>query len=351
MSITMNNNPTKIKNQQENLLTYVRSLSKPRIKILNYLISLSLKNRVVFPSQETIAHIAGITRKTCSNLLKELSRDGLIEKKYYHRRSCFYVVHSDFFDYSIRSALSHIFSAFKLLQITLLLSININSKFQSEYVTPLYYKDIRYNNYSKKVPVENGMDKLVSADNPISIAIRDLNFLHLTKWGQIKLSAFPEDVIYEAKEEYLKYEMPGIRDHFSYFMVSCLKICKEKNITPNWNWSRQLAHYYKMPLNPRYVLSAKEASTVSSKKTSELVSSIKPIAANLKRDERICNGSNRLYPDYVHKEHQKEDDQTRTSLVQNWIGTQEAQNFLQLVGPSIFEMFVKNRLKGEIKNV
>jgi hypothetical protein len=334
----MNSNVEKKINQEKDLLTIVRNLNLPRRKALNYLVSHSIEHDFIFPSQKTIAHEAGVTRKTCNYILKELESKGLIRKEYRHRKSCVYKVNSLLFDPTIRSALATVFKAFKFLQISLLLSIVPFQKCLSEYAPALNYKAIRNDYYIKKTPHRMNMDKYLDIQNPISGAIRNLKFLNLTRWGQIKLSAFPEDILNEVKDEYLKYSMNNIRDPFKYFFVSCLKLCKERNIKPDWSWVHQLSAHHQMPQNPRY--------TFPSQTKVKLLGSNEQKPVSSKKAESKSNGSPNLYPVYEPKEYHQEDDQKRQETVRNWIGTQEAQTFLGLVGPSVFEEFVRNRLKG-----
>jgi len=82
--------------------------------------------------------------------------------------------------------------------------------------------------------------------HPVSEGIRRCTMLNLSKWGQIKLSAFPDEAIDFAYQQ-LKHANP--RDPFAWFISLCLQYCKDNKIAPNWNRMLALSREYQMPDN------------------------------------------------------------------------------------------------------
>ena len=92
----------------------------------------------------------------------------------------------------------------------------------------------------------------IYGENPISPVIRKLKELNLSKWGQIKLSAFPDEVLKDSYEK-LKYHK-NIRNKYNWFFKLCLNYCHREGIKPDFNWSNMLAKSYKMPIDAPMIL-------------------------------------------------------------------------------------------------
>ena len=88
--------------------------------------------------------------------------------------------------------------------------------------------------------------------NPISQAIRNIP-LPLTKWAQIKLSAFPDEVI-EHCTEVLKRNKTKLNNPYLWFFKHCNEYCKRNNIEPDWRKMNFLAESYSMPDNAPMLL-------------------------------------------------------------------------------------------------
>lgn len=189
-------------------------------RVLDYLFSLSFKYDQVIPAQSTIAYHAGISIRYCRSIIRKFTGLGLFDKKQRWNTSCVYYMADFFKDPFVRSSLSHTLKAFRILPLMLLTSLLGSKTLQSEYNLPINIKAIRFNIDFKKQPLENYGLK-VFGENPISPVIRNLKFLNLSKWGQIKLSAFPDEVIVYAQDQ-MEYRT-SVKDPYRYFFKQCLE--------------------------------------------------------------------------------------------------------------------------------
>lgn len=83
-----------------------------------------------------------------------------------------------------------------------------------------------------------------TSTNPVRESIRNLTMLNLSKWGQIKLMAYPDQAIAHAYKE-LQHANP--RDPFKWFVSLCLKYCKENQLAPDWTGMLTLSRTQNMP--------------------------------------------------------------------------------------------------------
>lgn len=238
-------------------VSYFQNLPPTAKEVLNYLLLMSSKYKYVSPSQTTIAKAIGRSRQHVNLMLGRLEADGVVASNYRHLTSCQYKASPFFSNPKIRSLLSHIFEALKPGPIKLLmLSLSLLYAPQTQF--NLGTKDIY--NISLKTILSKGyyaprgsfMENLnasIYGDNPISLAIRDVKSLHLTRWGQIKLSAFPDHIII-AVDQKMRATRVIIKQPFNYYTKCCLELCREQKITPDWSWSMRLATAYNMPENP-----------------------------------------------------------------------------------------------------
>lgn len=273
----------------------IQSLPKWLRKTLDYLCMLSNTFRTVFPSYKTLGGYAGVCETTIKSGVKRLVELGLIAKNYLHRRSCRFVVSSWFRKVHNRMRLSNWIVAFKWLPLDLLVpyrncpNLNRRNGCLCEYCLP-YIIDIK--NYKSQlsnlvslttsrrilsydiVSLSLGGEKRLPQKrsvmnfNPISIPIRSIKSLRLTKWGQIRLMAFPEKAV-EYAEDKMKYaQVSSLKDPFKFFTSLCVDWCKREEIKPNWEIVAHLETAYKAPQNPRYLLEIPKP--ISTKKISDL---------------------------------------------------------------------------------
>lgn len=238
-------------------------------RLLNTLIYLYEKNKGnVFVLQRTLASLVGISRKWCSVLLLRLEKLGLIVSNYRHMQSCQYKLSSWFGNPYVKSALSHIFKA---LRIGILASIFPNSAPAQRFKQPFTHIEVRNNSLFKSIYLSvkyNNRNSLSTKrivtmnaeniqNNQISITIREITCLSLTKWGQIRLSAFPDSAIKHAIDA---FRFVGkLKSPFAFFFSKCQEYCKNNIITPDWQFSEQLALKYKQPYDAPMLLQQKQS--------------------------------------------------------------------------------------------
>lgn len=83
-------------------------------------------------------------------------------------------------------------------------------------------------------------------DNPIRESIRNCTVLNLSKWGQIKLMAYPDEAIQYA---YKALQSANPRDPFKWFVSVCLTYCKDNKMAPDWNVMLNLSREHSIPDN------------------------------------------------------------------------------------------------------
>lgn len=90
---------------------------------------------------------------------------------------------------------------------------------------------------------EEGFD--LSSSNPITVAIRNIQNIKLTKWGQIKVAAFsPHAILYADKQ---MKSITKASDHFKEFFCFCLEYSNSNKIEIKFGVSESLAKKYNMP--------------------------------------------------------------------------------------------------------
>lgn len=268
-------------------LNYIeKNTTEAQRKVLCVVIMVCGKNRHAYASQAYIADIATVSLAYCNKALKHLEGLGLISKFYRHRTTCNYRVAEYFKIEHIRSELSHILPGLRYMWTYLqspISSLNGLPKLSlSRYVIPLGKRTIgtyKYNSYPPSprmrtghsgsgielriIPASDNSHKPYktlraltkwdakhmqdNAPNPISPLIRSLNELNLSRSGQIKLSAFPDNVIDYAKDK-LGYAK-NVKDPFNWFLSVCTDYCKSNDIKPDWPWVYELSKKYNVDLN------------------------------------------------------------------------------------------------------
>jgi DNA-binding transcriptional regulator YhcF (GntR family) len=265
--------PNKQKSQQKNKISpqlskyfhnnaerILQSIRPSFLKVLNALVFFDNKYKNLYVSQERLAAHAGVARETCNRALKFFKSEGLVVMKYRYMRTSMYYLSPYFKNPDIRSRLSHIITVFKTFLITCIVA-NFASNQAKSNVTLFKnrYKEssISYSHSTKRIGDEVvsivQSYKKTEQINPISRAIRDITCLDLTKWGQIKLSAFPDEAIKYAQDHF-KYGK-NIRDRFKYFYSLCHSYCLDNDIKPDWTHSNRLGTLFKIPSHPNLLRS------------------------------------------------------------------------------------------------
>jgi len=113
--------------------------------------------------------------------------------------------------------------------------------------------------YQSPVPVQDFWTVLekekkkepVMQAKPIRQSVCNLTMLNLSKWGQIKLSAYPDQALDYAYSQ-LKFTNP--RDPFKWFVSLCMRYCQENKMAPDWSGMLTLSRELNMPDNAAMTL-------------------------------------------------------------------------------------------------
>lgn len=272
-----------------NLKLQIKNLRPSKLKLFNNILDLSNKVKSIFPKQQTLADYNGITRQHANKGLGELSEEKLIIKEYRHRKTCIYKPDSIFYNLDVRRYLASYLPALRFLPLFVFIGAAASSKLlHQEKVTPnirnIYIKqslnrqrviltreqetvtvkntvksknltDLDY--YKSKVYTHKGerVSEVTVATqvNPIPEYIRELSWLCLTKWGQIKLTPYCQESVEFAASQ--KDNVLLANDPFKYFVSLCVNYCRDRQIKPDWHISDTLIEQYPLPDNVRFYMS------------------------------------------------------------------------------------------------
>ena len=121
-----------------------------------------------------------------------------------------------------------------------------------------------------------------SGENFITPSLRQATeLMGLTKWGQIRLAAFPNEVIEHANKQF-SFAKPA--NPYNWYFKVCLEYCSANKITPDWDFMKALANKYGMPSKPDFVLPTSRSVTAkaSASKTLNEQAGKKSVAVNVK---------------------------------------------------------------------
>lgn len=359
---------------------YIRVyLSDKERKALNVIL---LWNRLypgkAVPSQSKLAGIVGVCRQTMNSILRKLHNLKLIFVGYRGvKRTCFYNVSPFFMKPDIRSALKHLLPDLQNLVITALLSVfagtqvfAYNPQYRSS-TTPSLLRINKKNIYIStkvtlsRIPMPRYMKELGNmeqlsrqeyGENPISPVIRRLTpLVGLTKWGQIKLSAFPDAAIEHVIDRLQYKESKDIRTLFAWIYVTAYRWCEENKIKPDYAFMRKLEDIFCVPenaemLNKKYVVFVEPTETKVSQapyiiwEADEESAATQPQFCKVKKKDVEQLKTSSRYPLWKSPILKKEDPDQAKKNIMTWLESQEAKNFAKLIGPEAFEKFVANRL-------
>ncbi len=225
-------------------------------KVFLFIVQRLKENPLAVITVEMIASALGVCAKTVSNATNELQKKhGLLTKS---RRKGFW---NDVNRYVItkqgRQLIPALINSYKvfcgifkrpLLSFGLLLSLSPSS-------FPLYKEDIYIYPPLKRELLTHARVKRVEMSTPIDakemLATQDL--LSLSKWGMIRLSAYPRQAIEHA---YLAFRNSKSKkdDPFRWFCSLCDEWCRKQNAEPNLPFMRRLAVEHSMPMNPEWLI-------------------------------------------------------------------------------------------------
>ena len=271
----------------------ILSLNDGEMTTLNYLLQASnLFGEIIYPSQKNIAGRTKRSRVTVHRHTNKLDRLGIVKKENRgFKKSCLYYINSQLFtNLRLREKLSHMLSALKWFSKALLVSFaprdyRLNNtvdtlikeynylKSSSSYIHSSCSK--KNGVYRKKVEdFYKKRGNLRMEELKISEVLREVTKkLNLSKWGQIKLSIFRDDILSFALSQYSKTKK--IRDVFAWFYGVCLNYAKEIKYYIPWAKYYYWRDHYKMPAEPNYVI--KTTTPASFKPASKPVVEYEPI--------------------------------------------------------------------------
>lgn len=239
-------------------------LSESARQVFNLLCWLERRFKGAFPSQGYIARKVGITRIHCNRLIAELEEGGFIEKLVRPWHSCIYKIHPMFWFEQTRTKFYKIFKSLSWICLVLLMSphpMYREKGIQLEYVTrileerellrkynnsplSLSYSSSSYIRLSKKGREFLSDITITHTVNPSPEAsyLSNIKSLRLTKWGQIKLSVFPEDAISYADS--FTDHIKKAREPFKYFVTLCSNYCRDHSLEINYTLFYALQSMY-----------------------------------------------------------------------------------------------------------
>lgn len=337
---------------------FLRNQPKSVRLVLNALVYFSLKCNEVRPSQSLVAQMTGLSRGHVNRIIKKLVSLGFVQSGFRFKRPCFYFLSSFFSSPFVRSRLSHIlpaFRAFVFLTLSSLLSQPMIQSNDRENVTlsKYSYKDYIYNNNNNTVG--NAMDeysKRIFGGNPISPKIKEVSkLLSLSKWGQISLSAFPDEAIEHARIIFTASRSYK-RNPFMWFCKLCVDYCKSNDINPDWAWRNTLAKAYSMPDNASMVITCRE--DVRRKEEYERRKS--DTRKNSHQEMRLKWSALMATPPQAYQhtlftetqppKRQEPKPAKEPVDVEAWKNSPAGKQFMQFIGPEAFAKFCENLLEA-----
>jgi len=234
-----------------NLYLFFSSFTLTERKVMNYLFSLMVQGRQIYLSQDRIAWYAGCSRQWVNGVLRRLEAAGVIVVQYRHMTSCRYWVSTYFWQPSVRRVLMPLFKAFYLSMCVYLTQYNIQGSKDS---TDNYSYGIErsFYNYNLSPCMKEGqcMERNgLMGLNPVPAYIRGITEIVLTKWGQLRLVAYPEEAIAEARVRLTAAK--EVRKPFAYFEQVCIEYCQWQGIEPNWALRNKLMRHFNAPEDPK----------------------------------------------------------------------------------------------------
>lgn len=263
------------------------SLSKRERHIVNEVAFFNKKGLSAFFSQETLGRAVGIGRQRTNVLVRNLCSLGMISKTSRYvstpdgrrNKTSVYQVHPGFFGY-LRESLGRYIPNLLGLTLASLISLGYVDKIKAfrPHATQLKkeekYISYRFGSYTHDLvrDVSNGSQvstgfykkksrrlvmnaiKHFYGENPFGAAIEKVaTVMPLTNWGKIKLSPFKDPVILNALKALLDSQVE-IKQPVLWLFKKCIEESRRLKIHINWDWMKQLAIAYKMPIEQNLVL-------------------------------------------------------------------------------------------------
>jgi hypothetical protein len=180
----------------------------------------------------------------------------------------------------------------------------------------------------------------MSQENPISLAIREIKSLSLSKWGQIRLSCYPDEAIKNADESFrFAY---NLKNPFGFFVQLCQEYCKNNGIIPDWNHYSRLAMRFEMkPDAPMLIEKKKDNAQEKSPLCVKYNSPQKQEVESKTPDRQVFYDPNRNFKTGCTLDHEKE-----IAKFNHQLATIETSQFAKLTGTE----YAKNYMMRIIDN-
>lgn len=260
---------------QEDPKGWGASLAKGTLAVLEQVFYWKKRFPNIYFSQGRIAKMCDLSREQVNRIFSKLEKDGIVSMLYRHKKTSMYKV-SSFFTPEIRAKISHLFRVFP---ITLLLSIRPSTAVIEKMSHKIYQGNYIYikslsspesiftgararetESDQEKIKKERERETTASSvrsgpvilgkqprsNGEVVMKIYELKSVKLTEYGQMRLSAFPEEVVYEIDRRMLRMAQRPLKP-WHYFVSSCKKYCEEKGLAIDWTKMQQLAGKHCMP--------------------------------------------------------------------------------------------------------
>ena len=255
---------------QLSLESFLRAmLFRSDIDVLNYILHADNKYALVILSQSKMIKNLGLSRSTIYRAIQRLMGLGLLwMKNQGYKKACLFKVSPIFHRNEYRERLRHMFSAFKWLSVrclnpivgkfvkvgdTLLsrvMNYNIYNGLSRDTADHVFIPTFLLDSAVDHPTTQKGRE--MNTTQPIPEIIRtQLGFLNLSKWGQIALTAFPNEAIDYAIKAY-RFASP--QDPFKWFYAVCMEYCKIHDIKPDFATVNTLKSELRQPENARMTL-------------------------------------------------------------------------------------------------
>lgn len=219
-------------------------------KLLNYILYLSQKLPIVCMSEERLGAHISVKRQQAHKILLKFERLGLMKIDRRDFKTSIYKVNKFF--KLLASQLYHIGWSVKEWAKELWSKVFNKKRTRS---IDLYINIPVYNNLHEKERqgCYKNIKRRIMKNLEISPALQKVTkSLNLSKWGQIKLICFPDEVLLKALECYQKYGT-SVKDPFNYMFMYCKEHCSSAGIEIDWQQYYHLKEQYKMPDNPNFI--------------------------------------------------------------------------------------------------
>lgn len=269
---------------KRNIVAFVEQLTLTERIIFDDFIYGDCHYEILYPTQAYIGSRADISERHARRLLKKLESYGCIASYIRFNTSKLYRVSHFFRNIAVRKLLAHLLKSCRFAPFLLQavngqgISNTPSNTFQSANVLlkkniDLFTNPSLTNIHSKSTYNRENVGKLTRAGpvgyqkytqmekkgamaqdrTTVSMAVRDISEVSLTKWGQITLSAFPDAAIHYAREN-IRAHKGVIHNRFALFKYLCNAYCQQKDIAPNWQQMRELAIAHGMPEDAQMML-------------------------------------------------------------------------------------------------